>query len=122
HRREKAKRKRAKFFQHQKNIRENFLHQISAALIALCAVIGTEALDLENLLKKEGGKEGLHREILSTGCGMFLRMVSYKAGCTPRRSWGSLSGTPYQRNRSLPTMPSMLEKRREIARPEVAPM
>jgi putative transposase len=79
HRRAKAKQERALFFQHQKNIRLNFLHQISAAIVALCAVIGTEELDLVKLTKKEGGKEGLHREILSTGCGMFLAMLRYKA-------------------------------------------
>ena len=78
-RRAKAKEERANFFQHQKNIRQNFLHQISAALVVLCRVIGTEELDLKKLTKKEGGKEGLHREILSTGGGMFLAMLRYKA-------------------------------------------
>jgi putative transposase len=79
HRREKVKTERARFFQRQQNRRSNFLHQISAALVVLCAAIGTEEIEIEKLTKHEGGKEGLHREILSTGLGLFLAMLRYKA-------------------------------------------
>jgi putative transposase len=78
-RRAKTKKERARFFQKQQNRRSNFLHQISAALVAQCAVIGTEEIEIEKLTKSEGGKEGLHREIMSTGLGMFLAMLRYKA-------------------------------------------
>ncbi len=81
-------------------VRKDFLHQLSARLIAEYAVLGTEILNTASMLlnkpqqqKKELKEEksssfkmskraihGLHRELASIAPATFLQYVRYKAG------------------------------------------
>jgi putative transposase len=72
------------------NLRREFLHQTTSALVMSCAVIATEELQPKNMSRSARGtqeqpgrrvkqKAGLNREILSAGLGMAHQMLSYKA-------------------------------------------
>lgn len=72
------------------NLRREFLHQKTSALVESCASIATEELQPKNMSRSARGtqeqpgrrvkqKAGLNREILSTGLGMAHQMLSYKA-------------------------------------------
>lgn len=78
--REKARARVARLHQKTANQRRDFLHQTSARLIALLAVLATEALGIKAMTANGGTrKRGLNREILSTAPGLFLQMLRYKA-------------------------------------------
>jgi putative transposase len=70
--------------------RTGFLHQVSAALIAGCALVVFEKLSVKNLSASAKGtrekpgrnvkqKAGLNRSILDGAPGAFLQMIRYKA-------------------------------------------
>lgn len=70
--------------------RKDFLHKVSAGLIARHRLIATEELTVRNLTRSARGtieapgrnvaqKAGLNRAILDTGPGTFLNMLRYKA-------------------------------------------
>lgn len=72
------------------NLRREFLHQTTAALVRNCAVLATEELKTKNMSRSAKGtmdkpgkmvkqKAGLNREILSAGLGMAHQMLAYKA-------------------------------------------
>jgi len=78
--REKARAHVARLHQKTANQRLDFLHQTSARLIAVLAVLVTEALGIKAMTANGGTrKRGLNREILSTAPGLFLQMLRYKA-------------------------------------------
>ncbi|MBI3330172.1 MAG: transposase [Nitrospinae bacterium] len=78
--REKARAHVARLHQKTANQRRDFLHQTSARLIAVLAVLVTEALGIKAMTANGGTrKRGLNREILSTAPGLFLQMLRYKA-------------------------------------------
>ena len=78
--REKARARVARLHQKTVNQRRDFLHQTSARLIALLAVLATEALGIKAMTANGSKhKRGLNREILSTAPGLFLQMLRYKA-------------------------------------------
>lgn len=78
--REKARAHVARLHQKTANQRRDFLHQTSARLIAVLAVLVTEALGIKAMMAHGGTrKRGLNREILSTAPGLFLQMLRYKA-------------------------------------------
>jgi putative transposase len=71
------------------NLRREFLHQTTTALVRTCAVLATEELRTKNMSRSARGttdkpgrmvkqKAGLNREILSAGLGMAHRMLAYK--------------------------------------------
>jgi len=73
-----------------KNLRREFLHQTTTALIRSCVVLATEELKTKNMSRSAKGtidqpgrmvkqKAGLNREILSAGLGMAHQMLAYKA-------------------------------------------
>jgi putative transposase len=72
------------------NLRREFLHQTTTALVHTCAVLATEELKTKNMSRSARGtidkpgrmvkqKAGLNREILSAGLGMAHQMLTYKA-------------------------------------------
>lgn len=72
------------------NLRRDFLHKKTTALVQTCAVLATEELNTRNMSRSARGtldkpgrmvnqKAGLNREILSAGLGMTHQMLSYKA-------------------------------------------
>lgn len=72
------------------NLRREFLHQKTSALVRTCAVLATEELKIKNMSRSAKGtidkpgrmvkqKAGLNREILSAGLGMAHKMLAYKA-------------------------------------------
>jgi putative transposase len=72
------------------NLRREFVHQKTSALVHTCAVIATEELTPKNMSRSAKGtvetpgrrvrqKAGLNREILSAAFGMAHQMLSYKA-------------------------------------------
>lgn len=78
--REKVRAHVARLHQKTANQRRDFLHQTSARLLALLAVLATEALGIQAMTANGGiRKRGLNREILSTAPGLFLQMLRYKA-------------------------------------------
>ena len=88
--REKAKHRVAALHEKISNQRSNFLHQVTAALVAGVGAIATEQLNLIGMTRSARGtveepgqrvkqKAGLNREILSAAPGMFLQLLRYKA-------------------------------------------
>lgn len=62
------------------NQRTNFLHQTSAKIIAMVALLATEALNVRGMTSSGGSrKAGLNREILSTAPFAFIQMLQTKA-------------------------------------------
>ncbi len=62
------------------NHRKDFLHKLSAQMVAENRLLSTERLSIANMSKKGGKrKRALNREILSAGWGMLLGMLAYKA-------------------------------------------
>jgi putative transposase len=72
------------------NLRREFLHTTTSAMVASCAVLATEELHLKNMSRSARGangkpcrmarqKAGLNRELLSVGLGMTHKMLAYKA-------------------------------------------
>jgi putative transposase len=72
------------------NLRREFLHQTTTALVRTCAVLASEELKTKNMSRSARGtidkpgrmvkqKAGLNREILSAGLGMAHQMLTYKA-------------------------------------------
>ena len=72
------------------NLRREFLHQTTTALVRSCVVIATEELAPKNMSRSAKGtveepgrrvrqKAGLNREILSAAFGMTHQMLNYKA-------------------------------------------
>ncbi|HEK1308666.1 TPA: transposase [Pseudomonas aeruginosa] len=72
------------------DVRRDFLHQQTSALVRRCALIATEELQPKNMSRSARGtveapgrrvrqKAGLNREILSAGFGMAHQMLGYKA-------------------------------------------
>ena len=72
------------------NLRRDFLHQTTTALVQTCAVLATEELKIKNMSRSAKGtkdkpgrmvkqKAGLNREILSAGLSMAHQMLAYKA-------------------------------------------
>ncbi len=66
--------------------RDNFLHQTSAGLVKEYAILATEKLNVQKLVRKNqqpaGGskrRKGLRREILATSPAKFIRLTQYKA-------------------------------------------
>ena len=60
--------------------RQDFLHQTSAALVKRFGALGTEALVVQNMVKRGGArKNGLNREIYAASPAAFLKMTRTKA-------------------------------------------
>ena len=83
-------RQAAKLHERIGNLRREFLHQTTSALVKTCALLATEELQVKNMSRSARGtpgapgrkvkqKAGLNREILSIGLGMAHQMLSYKA-------------------------------------------
>jgi putative transposase len=88
--RDKARREVAALHRKVGNRRHDFLHQQSAALVAVLAVLATEKLQVANMTRSAKGtveapgknvrqKAGLNRNILDTAPAAFLQMLKYKA-------------------------------------------
>jgi putative transposase len=76
----KARAKVARIHIQIANRRNNFIHQQTAALVALLCLVATEALTIKNLTANGGKrKTGLNREILNTAPARFLSTLQYKA-------------------------------------------
>ena len=77
------------------NLRREFLHKNTSALVQSCAVLATEELKVKNMSRSAAGtvdkpgkrvkqNSGLNRELLSLGLSMAHQMLGYKAeeaGC-----------------------------------------
>jgi putative transposase len=72
------------------NLRKDFLHKQSTALVTRCALIATEELQTKNMSRSARGtieepgrqvrqKAGLNREVLSAAFGQAHQMLAYKA-------------------------------------------
>lgn len=72
------------------NLRREFLHQTTTALVRRCSVVATEELAVKNMSRSAKGsveapgrrvrqKSGLNRELLSAGIAMAHQMLGYKA-------------------------------------------
>ena len=83
-------RQAAKLHERIGNLRREFLHQTTAALVKTCALLATEILQPKNMSRSAKGtldqpgrmvrqKAGLNREILSAGFSMAHQMLAYKA-------------------------------------------
>ena len=60
--------------------RQDFLHQTSAGLVKRFGALGTEALAVQNMVKRGGAhKKGLNREIPAASPAAFLKMTRTKA-------------------------------------------
>jgi putative transposase len=77
-------------FEHMSNVRKDFLHKTSTAIVGRASVIATEKLTVSNMVRSAKGtlekpgknvaaKSGLNREILATAPSAFLSMLRYKA-------------------------------------------
>ena len=63
-----------------RDLRDNFLHQLTAKIIASCDTISTEVLNISGMTAEGGAqKAGLNREILAASPATFLQMLRYKA-------------------------------------------
>jgi len=80
----------ARLYERIGNLRRDFVHKQTTALVQTCAVIATEELQPKNMSRSARGtmdkpgrmvkqKAGLNREILSAGLGMAHQMLAYKA-------------------------------------------
>lgn len=83
-------RQTARLYERIGNLRREFLHQTTSALVKTCALLATEELKIKNMSRSARGtpeapgrkvkqKAGLNREILSIGLGMAHQMLAYKA-------------------------------------------
>lgn len=72
------------------NVRRDFVHKHTSAMVERCAVLATEQLQTKNMSRSARGtadkpgkrvrqKAGLNREILSASFGMAHQMLAYKA-------------------------------------------
>jgi putative transposase len=88
--RRKACRKLARLHQKVADSRRDFLHQLSASVVFLYALIGVESLAIRNMVRSARGtrealgknvrqKAGLNRSVLDASFGMFLQLLAYKA-------------------------------------------
>jgi putative transposase len=80
----------ARLYERIVNLRRDFVHKQTTALVQTCAVLATEQLQPKNMSSSARGainqpgrmvkqKAGLNREILSAGFGMAHQMLAYKA-------------------------------------------
>lgn len=85
----KNKKKISKLNSHIANIRTDFLHKLSTAIVNKHPYIAVEDLKIKNMSKSAKGtkiksgknvkaKQGLNREILRQGWGIFLTFLEYK--------------------------------------------
>jgi putative transposase len=76
----KARQKVAKIHTQIAHRRNNFIHQQTAALIAMLCLIATETLHIKAMTANGGKhKSALNREILNTAPAKFLSTLQYKA-------------------------------------------
>ena len=73
----KARRKLSKHHAHIKNLRNNFVQQLSSQMIKSHDIFCIEGLDISNLLKES--PKGLSRSISDAGWRSFLHCLKYKA-------------------------------------------
>ena len=90
HRYQQLTQKISRLHQRITNVRRDFLHKQTSALVQRCALIATEELTPKNMSRSAKGtvespgrrvrqKAGLNREILSASFGMSHQMLQYKA-------------------------------------------
>lgn len=90
HRYRKLTQKISRLHQRISDVRRDFLHKQTSALVQRSALIATEALQPQNMSRSARGtvgepgrrvrqKAGLNREILSAAFGMAQQMLQYKA-------------------------------------------
>ena len=77
----KARHKLSKLHARIKNLRNNFVQQLSTEMIKTHDIFCIESLDISSLLR--GGRRGLCRSISDAGWGSFLHCLRYKA-----EEWG----------------------------------
>lgn len=80
------KRLAAKHAQHLANVRREFAHQTSNALVRDHDLIVMEKLRVRDMTRKGRGKRGLNRSILESAWSMTRSMIEYKAGVTPGKT------------------------------------
>ena len=90
HRYRKLTHQISRLHQRVTDLRRDFIHKQTSALVQRCALIATEELQPQNMSRSAKGtveapgrrvrqKAGLNREILSAGFGMAHQMLQYKA-------------------------------------------
>lgn len=73
----KARHKLSKLHARIKNLRNNFVHQLTTEMIKTHDIFCIESLDISSLLM--GGTRGLSRSISDAGWGSFVHCLRYKA-------------------------------------------